>query len=269
MGRRSRPPVLENLQPLEIVRPLHLKGSDWQIIKTDNANTIVSSLYLGAFKPPESIHYTMTFGGGQACWRIKATRRKEMVHSAHRSRMMPQAGFQVELAYHPDGPDATSAWSKPIYRGRATRWPEAVREIKLYASVVDEIISGGKAMYGNREQWLTLRPFRVQFPWDDPREPNAKYSAFQLAGAFRLEETTDGSALSIRRNVQANGAQLDLYEVRKMCKALDANAFLVQELDGSYFVYHRADMTQRDPIDIDDWRARVVAGSDETFDKLT
>lgn len=262
MGRRwGRLPTNDDLLRYEVFRDgLHLKGSTWKVIKSEDSNTIACELRLGGYQPATHDYSNppMPFGGYEACWRLELTRRKEY----RNGKRMPLAGFNVSIAYYPDGlMNDPFGPAKVIFRGIAHKWPEAVRETRRYAPVIDAIKTIGRSLYGDRDNWLSLRPFKVQWPWRDVREPNAKYSAFQLTGGFRLDETNDGEALTIWRK-----SRDDFRTLRAMMQSLGANAFLVQAKDGTYNVFHRDHMSKPDPIDIDDWRARVLAGTDETFD---
>lgn len=139
--------------------------------------------------------------------------------------------------------------------GRCATWEEAVETASECMDVVGAIRAWGKELYAP-VNWRPIRPFKVVYPWRNPREPNAIYSPFKLIGDYRLDEV-DNSCV-----VMSYLPSLD--QMKVIAEQHGANALLVEEA-GQVVVYHRPNgqMSASDPITLEQFYARVLAGSEE------
>lgn len=265
MGRK-RDKTDDSLQRLVITKTDQptIMGGVWHVEKSSDENSIWCELRIGGFKDVEHNYQNpaMPFGGQHACWVLEIKRSKS--YSYKTAKRMPSSAYEVDLSYYANGSAGeVTIPARTIFRGRAAKWPEAIRDVRYGAPIVQQMAWIGKVNFYGPEatkSWVTLRPFVVHYPWSDPREPNAKFSPFTLAGDFAYDPENDGAAFTCWSTPDAKGGRsLDTREVRRMCEVLDANAYLV-ETEHGWRVFHRRNMTEADPIDIDDWRARVIAG---------
>lgn len=260
---RRKVKTLDDGAPIftQVRHGIRVIGQSWAIDKDRESNEIWTKVRIAGYVLTDNTN-AMPFGGNRACWKLRLERGK--AYSTN-GKYMPRSNYTVHLGYHPEGTEENAEWEKVIFRGNELRWDNAIHEVKIGAPVIDTMRLMAKEAY-EKTTWTTLRPFIVQFPWTNPKEPNAKYSPFKLAGGFRLDETCDGDAVSV-----ASTAGDRMKFATKLCKQVGANAFLARTDNGEWRVYHRGVIgyypdPKPDPIDIDDWRARIIAGTDEEFE---
>lgn len=180
-------------------------------------------------------------------WLLTLTRRAE-------GRLSP--GFVATLEYKPkSGP--TEGPVVELIRAHCRGWEDAIDTVEAAADLPAAMAKTGEAMFGRGgEGWDRFRPFRVVYPWHDPEEPNAKFGPFKLCPGLLFDAETDGVVSCIYKQ---SG-----YAVRSAAEAHHANAYLSgPDSGGKYVVYHRDGMSTPDPIDIDNWRARMIAGTED------
>lgn len=139
--------------------------------------------------------------------------------------------------------------------GRCQTWSDAAAAVSDGLDVVAAIKEHGKRVY-DRELWTPVRPFHVRYPWVDPEEPNAKYTSFSLVGPWSIEAGMEGVVHQYCPTVSS---------MRDLAQRYHANALLVRKSDGAWEVYHRHNMTTGDPIEIEDFYGRILAGQDDDF----
>lgn len=144
--------------------------------------------------------------------------------------------------------------------GTAKGWADAIDVVGTCGDVHLACAATGAWTYGDgaRDQWGTVRVFRVKYPWRDAAEPNAVYTPFHLVEPFGFDAESDGAVVSCFELKHTNA--------KVFAERAGANAFLTgpkKNADGhlQYRLYHRDDMTKFDVIDIDDWRARIIAST--------
>ncbi len=159
-----------------------------------------------------------------------------------------------------DFSNAPSTHATRVCVGTATSWVDAIDVVGTCGDVHLAMQELGSYTYGEgaRHQWGVVRIFKVKYPWRDPAEPNALYTPFTLVGPYGFDADSDGAVVCC--------FELRHAEARRFAEAAGANAFLLgpkKDAGGipRYKLYHREGMTQSDPIDIDDWRARIIAGT--------
>lgn len=144
-----------------------------------------------------------------------------------------------------------------VCRGSAVSWAEAINVVSTCGDTHLACAATGAMIYGEGAQraWGVVRVFLVQYPWRDPREPNAAHTPFHLVGPYGFDADSDGAVVSCY--------ELKHAAARKFAERAGANAFLLGPYKAAprYRLYHREGMTKFDEIDIDEWRARIIAGT--------
>lgn len=137
--------------------------------------------------------------------------------------------------------------------GHCAYWEDAVEALS-YMDIAKAIKAHGETIYGRPQDWRAMRPFKVVWPWDHPNEPNRQYSEFKLLGDWKLDEG---------REVIAYQYASTPTDARWLCNKVGANAYLAPHPDNAleWVIYHRGNMTAYDAINIDDFYARLIAGS--------
>jgi hypothetical protein len=140
-----------------------------------------------------------------------------------------------------------------VLRGSCTDWKDAVELVRENADISAKISSFGDAIYKDRSRWNLFRPFHVKYPWRDPEEPNAKYSPFTFVVGYEMNYDTDNALCAVYDATSENA--------RELAGKYGANAFLWGPVDGEYRLYHRDGMRRYDVIEIEEWCARLIAGT--------
>jgi len=231
-----------------------LHGTAWKLNRHGAAvPEIYCELRLAGWVRPD---YAVS-GQIDRSWRLEITRPKRS-RGKTGVKMIGDA-FVARLFEH------GSPVSRTIMRGTCeggkhrSDWQDAALQVQQMVNipaVMKEMAT--LSTYGpeTRSRWSLFRPFIVKYPWRDPEEPNAKYSPFTLCRGLGYDVESDG-ALCCQLDVEEHGS-------RDLASNLKANAFLVgPDEEGHYWVYHRSSMSTRDVIDIDDWRARIIAGTQD------
>jgi len=228
-------PVLK-LDPVDH-EGLTFNASAWlgRIGKTEDAPYIRCRVRLGDTE----------FGYDDPCWVIRVERRR--IRSD--GRRVVQRAFEATIGFYPDGFRSAAASADVVLRGTCRNWEEAIDALS-YAPLATCIRKLAKEQYKGR--WIPIRPFDVTYPWRSANEPNAKYSPFRFKGAtFSVE--TEGAVGSTLDH--------DIDNARRYARGLDANAFLWGPINGEYRLYHRDSMHHYDVIPLEEWYARIVAGT--------
>lgn len=140
--------------------------------------------------------------------------------------------------------------------GHCATWEDAV-EATAFFDIAKHVKAHGETIYGRPSEWRPMRPFKVVWPWTDPREPNRFYSEFKLLGDWKLDEGREVIALSYANTT---------HDSRQLAIKVEANAYLAPHPDNplEWVVYHRNYMRDFDTINIDDFYARLIAGSGDS-----
>lgn len=246
MSRYRSDAVYEQLPRLAIVDGLNFVAGLWRgdIRKSVDLMYLKCGIRLTTFDD---------YNLNNPCWLIRIERKRVV----RRGRRVVQPSFEATIAFNTSGLNQPSSQSIVLMRGNCRTWEEAIEALS-YAPIEAMVRKLAANQY--RGKWVALRPFLVTYPWDSWEEPNAKYSPFRFKGeAFHPEcEGAIGSTLDH-----------DLGTARKIASDLGANAFLwgprtVSTPGGDreeYLLYHRDGMRAYDVIDLDQWYARIIAGS--------
>jgi hypothetical protein len=236
-----------------------LRGGPWYLRETDDAKILCCEIYLNAFASEG-----MSDNTRRTHWRLLIVRKTSMATG----KVMPSKSFEARIGLH----NGSEAMIPPIgfFRAQCNGWLDAIHTVVRYAPIVGAIRKLGCSFYGEeaRERWKTVRPMRVVYPWKDSEEPNARYSPFTFLGAtFDAEQ--DG-AIVMSYGGSTIGSATIVNEAHSITSSLGGNAFLHGPVNGKsgepeYHLYHRDYMRSYDVIDIDDWRARVIAGTGDDF----
>lgn len=242
MARRTQSDVLEALPRFKQTQEgVSLVGGPWDIERTNLAQKLTCSVRLAAYTPTEYVR------GADGYWNIAIKKVKNS---------RGKLGRGWEACIYRDGKTADT---EVIGRGSDKGWEEPIKTL-CYFNVVRAIKKLGAPLY-KKENFVPIRPFNVRFPWCDPEEPNAKYSPFTFLGSF-YDTETDGVLMY---QYVANPKDPLSYELREFLTTRcggSVNALLSDpDPDGWCNLWHRKNMTLCDRIHIDDWRARLIAGS--------
>jgi hypothetical protein len=145
-----------------------------------------------------------------------------------------------------------------VMRGTCGSWSDAVKEVTCFGArgIVDAMRKSGSLFYGdNGERWSAIRPFIVKYPWKDAAEPNFAHSPFMLPRGVSYFDECDGATHYVHGWNDS--------EARTHAERLKCNAFLKgPDASGTYRVSLQDGYYWKDyPIDIDDWRARLIANA--------
>lgn len=178
---------------------------------------------------------------------VKIIRRRHEVNG----RRLLQRSFKIEWT-PPEG--ATERQPVMAGAGPCATWQDALQCIAEDLDLVSPIRAWAQSCY-DPKKWKGVRPFLVEHPWREPGEPNARFSSFTLVGPWRMQGEDE---IVVAHQYAATPATM-----REFAKRCHANAFLTQDDDGQWHVWHRHDMHYSDPIDLADFYARLIAGTQD------
>lgn len=241
-----------------------LMGTHWEQFDASDQFTVRCRLCIGSFVAHETSYYSRPELPPLSCWVLSITRKRAYDSNRMQNRTAP--GYEATLSYSLSGKFESRTPGVTVLRGSCSVWANAVREVSRHATVIQAARQIGQALYRHdgaaedkTRHWYPVRPFKVKYPWSQRNEPNRFHSPFGLVGGLDFDVSTDGIVAS------RLGSQDD---VREFVTKLGGNAYLEgPDERGQYTVWHRNAMREADPIDIDDWRGRLVAGIGEPDDQ--
>jgi len=234
MARRTRQAVLESYPRYRhrTEDDMVFVGSDWDLDRGLNTHTLSCHIHMEGY-----LHSALS--GSHWTLNIKKVRSGKKL-----SRM-----WEATVHYENVRDEAVL-----LARGTDKRWQDAIDVLK-YAGLARVLRKLGKVYY-DRVHWFPIRPFKVVYPWSNPEEPNCRYSPFTFVGNT-FDVATDGVGAYFR----FEAGKLP-YHVRRWIELADGDAYIGDpDPEGWCRLWHREYMGTFDRIHIDDWRARIIAGS--------
>ncbi len=243
MARRTRFDILADLPKFRTTQDdITIVGGNWELDRGDLKHKLFCSVNFEDHKRSE----IQSVNGG---WTL-------IIMKIKNARGKLSRGWEAYI-----GPKDEKDTSKAemIGRGSDKGWDEPIKTLR-YFGVLRALRKLGAEFY-RKECFAPIRPFTVKYPWDDPEEPNAKYSPFTYQGST-YDQATDGVAVMFHKGGALNISPT--YEMRKFIREqFKANAFVTDpDPQGFCILWHRNDMSVADRIHIDDWRARLIAGAE-------
>jgi hypothetical protein len=146
-----------------------------------------------------------------------------------------------------------------LLRGSDIGWDAPIASVSEFSDIVSAMRRcGQQRLFGHEGAgWEAVRPFKIEWPYEDHREPNAKYSNYYWCGPS-FDHESDG--------VVAFCYGASSHTMRHLCSSYaGANARLEgPDAQGKYWIWHRGEMLYKDETDIDDWRGRIVASAGDS-----
>jgi hypothetical protein len=241
MTRRRQSDIVDALPKFRATQEdISLAGGTWDLEKSDLKQTLSCQLRLEGYKASDYVG--RTYGH----WNLTIIKRKN-------SRGKLGRGWEAYVT-----PQDKTVLAEMIGRGSDKGWEEPIKMLP-YFGVVRALRKLGAAIY-KKENFIPIRPFKVMYPWRNPEEPNAKYSPFTYCGDV-YDTETDGVVVHQYTTNQKAPVTYDLRHF--VTETLRANAIVTDpDPQGWCDLWHRNDMSVVDRIHIDDWRARLIAGSE-------
>lgn len=250
--RRKQLKYLPDLPPLDFKHTdVALRCGPWTEgeKRRDNSASIKCEVRLNGLVPSSSGENGITEATVRSYWVVRIT--KSLVTRG--GKQCPSKHYVATIALVM-GREVIGG-PEPLLRGQGTHWKDAIDEVGMFSLPEPVLAKLGRAYLGEPSKWAVVRPLRVTYPWKDPGEPNAKYSPIRRVGDHEFDLDTDGAVVSFY------GGNTQIV-ARTLTSHLGGNAFLMgPDAQGRFNLYHHEYMNASIVIDIDDYRARLIAGT--------